>query len=76
MSGQSSNQVSRPAYWSIKVYEDDEERETIRGLNVTKKDTLMQVFDRTDIHAKALGYNADGSSMVDSESVNSPWGDA
>lgn len=59
-------------YWNIKVYDSDDgsERETIRGLNLVKKDTLMTVFDREGVQAKAMAYDDEGSEMLQSESVN------
>lgn len=71
-----SEELERPSYWSVKLYEDERERETIRGLTTVKKDTLMRVFDRLGVKAQALGYNEDGSSMLESETVNSRWSDS
>lgn len=61
-------------YWNIKVYDSDDgsERETIRGLNATKKDTLMRIFDREGIQAQAMQYNDDGEFVEGGASVNWP----
>jgi DNA-binding Lrp family transcriptional regulator len=59
------------AYWDVKVYDDGKERETIRGLTTTVKDTLLQVFDRNGVAAKALPYTKTGE-FIDgkTETVN------
>lgn len=59
-------------YWDIKVYDSDDgyERETIRGLNHAKVHTLMTIFEREGIQAQAMQYDDEGSTMLDSESVN------
>lgn len=58
-------------HWSVKVYEDGEERETIRGLTSAQKHTLMRVFDREGVHAHAMGYSDDGKVVPgESETVN------
>lgn len=61
-------------YWNIKVYDSEtgEEQETIRGIHVGHKDTLMRIFDREGVQAQAMAFDDDGEEMLQSESVN--WG--
>lgn len=55
--------------WNVKVYDGQRERETLRGVPVARKDTLMTIFNREGVKAQALKYDSDGE-MVESESVN------
>ena len=59
-------------HWNIKVYDSNGcERETIRGINTTRKDTLMQIFQREEIQSQAIPYDTDGKYIHGkSESVN------
>lgn len=70
----SEEQKARVDHWDVKVYDDEgDERETIRGLNSVKKDTVMKIFEREGIQAQSMPYSEDGSFVHGrSESVN--WG--
>lgn len=57
-------------YWNIKVYDEDGERETLRGLPPARAGTLMRIFDREGVKAQAMEYEDDGESMASSDSVN------
>jgi hypothetical protein len=51
-----------PSYWNIKVYGDNgRERETLRGLNYARTDTLMTIFEREGVQAQAIPYEEDGT---------------
>lgn len=57
-------------YWNVKVYDEDGERETLRGLPYGRAVALMQIFEREGVKAQAMEYTKDGEEMVDSDSVN------
>lgn len=60
-----------PAFWDIKVYDDGQETDTIRGLSFSRANQLMGIFDREGVHATAMGYDEDGETMIRLETVNS-----
>ena len=60
-------------YWNIKVYDEERERETLRGLTVARMNTLMSIFDREGVQAQEMPYDADGK-FVHGESKSVNWG--
>jgi len=58
------------SYWDIKVYDGNEEKETLRGVSWATKKTLMQIFDREGIKAVAMEVKDDRSGYIQRESVN------
>lgn len=58
------------SYWNIKVYDEDGERETLRGHTYATVNTLLTIFDREGVKAQAMKYDDEGSEMLDSEGVN------
>lgn len=58
------------SYWNVKVYDEDGERETLRGLSYGRANALMRIFERENVKAQAMEYDDEGEEMLDSESVN------